>query len=148
VCLRIADATRVSFRSSSLANSDSYSESCLFLARVTHSSINGLSTRCSTATTKAKLSRFLLPTYTSGAPGSLRSTTSYVLVLVSLNGKTLSEFYDFDEMVQGIKVAPEFCRWRFLFFPSAELQRTPSECFLGGLENASTNPTVEGFRIT
>ena len=103
---------------------------------------------CTTAaTTKAKLSRFLLPTYASGAPASLSPTTTHVLVLVSLNGKALSEFCDFEDMVRDIKIAPEFCRWRFLFYPFSELRHAPSECSFGGSERAP-NSNTNSVRIS
>ena len=87
--------------------------------------------------TETKLSKFLLPKYVPGAPAPLSLTTSNVLLLVSLNGKVMSEFSNFDEVVHDIKIASEFCRWRFLFYPSSEIYRAPSECTFGGLKHAS-----------
>jgi len=88
----------------------------------------------SSNSSEIKLSQFMLPTSTPGAPAPLTITTSNVLLLVSFNGKAMSDFFYFNDLIQDIKVAPEFCRWRFLFYPSSELYCAPSECSFDGLE--------------
>ena len=94
-------------------------------------------------TASVKLSPFRLPTYATGAPAPLGPATTNVLVLLSLNGKSVSDFGDFDDLVAGIKAAPELCRWRFLFYPASNLRHLPRECSFGGPVRAS-NPPADG----
>jgi hypothetical protein len=94
-------------------------------------------------TAAVKLSPFRLPTYATGAPAPLGPATTNVLVLLSLNGKSVSDFGDFDDLVAGIKAAPELCRWRFLFYPASNLRHLPRECSFGGPVRAS-NPPADG----
>jgi len=94
-------------------------------------------------TASVKLSPFRLPTYATGAPAPLGPATTNVLVLLSLNGKAVSDFGDFDDLVAGIKAAPELCRWRFLFYPASNLRHLPRECSFGGPVRAS-NPPADG----
>ena len=94
-------------------------------------------------TSSAKLTLFRLPTYATGASAPLGPATTNVLVLLSLNGKAVSDFEDFDDLVSSIKAAPEFSRWRFLFYPASNFRHLPRECSFGGPERAS-NPPADG----
>jgi hypothetical protein len=94
-------------------------------------------------TAAVKLSPFRLPTYATGAPAPLGPATTNVLVLLSLNGKSVSDFGNFDDLVAGIKAAPELCRWRFLFYQASNLRHLPRECSFGGPVRAS-NPPADG----
>ena len=107
------------------------------------SGASGSDLRPAMLTSAAKLSRFRVPTYPPGAPAPLGPATTNLLVLLSLNGKKMADFDDFHDLVRGIKAAPEFCRWRFLFYPASNLRKLPPECSLGGPARAS-NPPADG----
>ena len=62
---------------------------------------------------------------------------------VNINGKAVSHFTNFGDIVAGIKASPELYHRRFLFISASDLHHVPRECSFGGPARAS-NPPAHG----
>jgi hypothetical protein len=83
---------------------------------------------------------FDIPAFVSGAPAPGNATDSNVLILVSIDGKSVCDYHDFNELTSAIRSAGELCRWRFFYYPklawsssgvSSGLGSVPLECKFG-----------------
>jgi hypothetical protein len=77
---------------------------------------------------KVHLSQFGLPAFAQGAPLPNGPSRTNLLILVSVNGAAVSDFADFESMVDAIHNTGEFCCWRFLHQPTANFENLPIEC--------------------
>ena len=76
----------------------------------------------------AALGAFNLPVFAAGAPAPAGPGSTNLLVLFALNGRKMSSFSGFDELIVAIKAAGEFAWWRFLNFEEVDLRRLPRDC--------------------
>ena len=77
----------------------------------------------------AALGEFNLPVFAAGAPAPAGPGSTNLLVLFALNGRKMSSFSGYDELIGAIKAAGEFAWWRFLNFEEVDLRRLPRDCY-------------------
>jgi hypothetical protein len=86
----------------------------------------------------AALGEFQLSVYEAGAPAPVGPGSTNLLVLYSLNGRKMSAFAGFDELIAAIKGCGDFAWWRFLIFDEVNLRRLPRDCCFASAEEPTT----------